>query len=172
MSSDAALKNLKMVQDVLDTLRAKLATKREEHCELSNASHAARTAPPDKEFAEQVLNGVVDSLCAANLQALREQLVPWLGDIHRIQNRTDRQITQNIVSLIASGRIHHSGVYALLGPALKAGIKPALAAMDWPAGAIDEATREKTISDLEPKLKANRQAREELEEQLSQLGLK
>ena len=172
MSSDAALKNLKLVQDVLDTLRAKLATKREEHCELSNARHVAFTAPPDKEFAEQVLNGVVDRLCATHLPALHDQLVPWLGDVYRIQNRTDQQVAANIVSLIADGRIQYSGIYALLGPALKAGIKPALAAMDWPAGAIDEPTREKTIADLEPKLAANRQAREELEEQLSQLGLK
>lgn len=134
-------------QDQLETMRRR----REE----------IAASPTSREDAIQALQDHVDHLAASYRKTLADNLAPLIakGDPARVVGPI---LSATRPGTAATSQTLEAGICLAFGPQLKTAIAETLAGMDWPAGALDAASKTRQLAELD-------EAIERAERELSEL---
>lgn len=144
-------KEFQKVQVVVDALRAEISAKRQLQNDLYGELHALQAAAPDRESTARHLEETIDALAAVHSPTLRYNLNSYICEL-AARTECKSRLATTWVDQIRSDRLAESGLFALLAPALKLGIPSALAAMEWPEGAVSDADLERRTPELQTAL--------------------
>lgn len=134
-------------------LQALYRERRREYARLTEEIQSIRQAPPARSDLEQRLHQIIDCYCDRHA----EKLLAGLQGFQNNSDQSDPEAPARMIQIFASGFVNYPvdyGVMALYREALHQGATHFAATCPWPDTAIDQATKEQRISELEPKQQA------------------